>query len=67
MDILKAMTVKDYAMWELNAKCVRVRNRQQLEAKFKRKARRILNMKARYDQKKFSEILKEKLDKASTM
>lgn len=64
---MKAMTVRDYTVWELNAKCVRVRNRQQLEAKFKRKARRILNMKARYNQKNFSEILKEKLDKAGTM
>jgi hypothetical protein len=39
-DIIKRETVKDYTSWDLNAKCVRVKNRQELESKFKRKARR---------------------------
>lgn len=40
MDKLKKETVVDYTAWDLNAKCVQVKNRQKLEAKFKRKARR---------------------------
>ena len=40
MDIMKRETAIDYTSWDLNTKCVKVKNRQKLEAKFKRKARR---------------------------
>lgn len=40
MDTMKKETVVDYTACDLNAKCVRVKNRQKLEAKLKRKARR---------------------------
>lgn len=41
MDNLKKETVKDYTAWDLNCpRYVRVKNRQRLEAIFKRKARR---------------------------
>lgn len=40
MDKMKRETVKDYTAQDLNAKCVRIRNRQKLEAKIKRSARR---------------------------
>lgn len=40
MDSMKRETVIDYTSWDLNAKCVQVKNRQKLEAKLKRKARR---------------------------
>ncbi len=40
MDAMKRETVVDYTAWDLNAKCVQVKNRQNLEAKLKRKARR---------------------------
>ena len=41
MDNLKKETVKDYTAWDLNyPRYVRVKNRQRLEAIFKRKARR---------------------------
>ena len=40
MDIMKRETVIDYTSWDLNTKCVKVKNRQKLEAKLKRKARR---------------------------
>ncbi len=40
MDDMKKETVIDYTAWDLNAKCVQVKNRQNLEAKLKRKARR---------------------------
>lgn len=40
MDKLKKETVVDYTAWDLNTKWVQVKNRQKLEAKFKRKARR---------------------------
>lgn len=40
MDDMKKETVVDYTAWDLNAKCVQVKNRQNLEAKLKRKARR---------------------------
>lgn len=40
MDIMKKETVVDYTSWDLNTKCVKVKNRQKLEAKLKRKARR---------------------------
>ena len=38
--IMKKETVIDYTSWDLNTKCVKVKNRQKLEAKLKRKARR---------------------------
>ena len=40
MDKMKRETVKGYTSQDLNAKCVRIRNRQKLEAKIKRSARR---------------------------
>lgn len=40
MDNLKKETVKDYTAWDLNCKFVCMKNRQKLEAIFKRKARR---------------------------
>ena len=40
MDRMKRETVKDYTAQDLNAKCVPIRNRQKLEAKIKRSARR---------------------------
>lgn len=41
MDKLKKETVKDYTAWDLNCpRVVKVKNRQRLEAVFKRKARR---------------------------
>ena len=41
MDALKKATSRDYTAWDLNCPhYVRVKNRQKLEAKFKRKARR---------------------------
>ena len=40
MDIMKRETIIDYTSWDLNTKCVKVKNRQKLEAKLKRKARR---------------------------
>lgn len=40
MDYMKRATVKDYTEQDLNAKCVRVHNRQKLEARAKRSARR---------------------------
>lgn len=41
MDALKRMTCKDYTSWDLNCpQYVTVKNRQKLEAMFKRKARR---------------------------
>ena len=40
MDRMKRETVKDYTAQDLNAKCVHIRNRQKLEAKIKRSARR---------------------------
>ena len=40
MDKLKKETVVDYTAWDLNTKWVQVKNRQKLEAKLKRKARR---------------------------
>lgn len=40
MDALKKETVKKYTSWDLNAKCVQVKNRQKLEHKIKRSARR---------------------------
>ena len=41
MDALKRMTCKDYTNWDLNCpQYVTVKNRQKLEAMFKRKARR---------------------------
>ena len=40
MDKMKRETVKDYTAQDLNAKCVHIRNRQKLEAKIKRSARR---------------------------
>lgn len=41
MDNLKKATTKDYTAWDLNCpRFVRVKNRQKLEAIFKRKARR---------------------------
>lgn len=43
MDDLKKATSKDYTAWDLNCpQVVRVKNRQKLEALFKRKARRKL-------------------------
>lgn len=43
MDDLKKATSKDYTAWDLNCpRFVRVKNRQKLEAIFKRKARRKL-------------------------
>ena len=42
-DLLKKLTNKDYTAWDLNCpQWVRVKNRQKLEAIFKRKARRRL-------------------------
>ena len=42
MDNLKKETVKDYTAWDLNCpRFVKVKNRQRLEAIFKRKARRV--------------------------
>lgn len=50
MDKLKKETVKDYTAWDLNCpRYVNIKNRQKLEAKFKRKARR----KLKKDLKKF--------------
>lgn len=41
MDELKRATCKDYTVWDLNCpRFIRVKNRQKLEAIFKRKARR---------------------------
>ena len=40
MDNLKKETTKDYTAWDLNCKFVCMKNRQKLEAIFKRKARR---------------------------
>ena len=40
MDIMKRETVIDYTSWDLNTKQVKVKNRQKLAAKLKRKARR---------------------------
>jgi hypothetical protein len=41
MDNLKKATIKDYTAWDLNCpRFIRVKNRQKLEAIFKRKARR---------------------------
>ena len=40
MDRMKRETVKGYTAQDLNAKCVHIRNRQKLEAKIKRSARR---------------------------
>jgi hypothetical protein len=41
MDTLKKATTKDYTAWDLNCpRFVHVKNRQKLEAIFKRKARR---------------------------
>lgn len=40
MDRMKRETVKDYTAQDLNAKCAHIRNRQKLEAKIKRSARR---------------------------
>ena len=40
MDNMKKETVVDYTAWDLNTKYVQVKNRQKLEAKLKRKARR---------------------------
>lgn len=40
MDTMKKETVVDYTAWDLNTKYVQVKNRQKLEAKLKRKARR---------------------------
>lgn len=40
MDDLKKETIKDYTAWDLNCKFVCMKNRQKLEAIFKRKARR---------------------------
>lgn len=51
MDDLKKATSKDYTAWDLNCP-VRVKNRQKLEAIFKRKARRKLK-------KALNKILKE--------
>lgn len=43
MDDFKKATSKDYTAWDLNCpRFVRVKNRQKLEAIFKRKARRKL-------------------------
>lgn len=43
MDDLKKATCKDYTAWDLNCpQFVQVKNRQKLEAIFKRKARRKL-------------------------
>jgi hypothetical protein len=43
MDILKKETIKDYTAWDLNCpRFCNIKNRQKLEAKFKRKARRKL-------------------------
>ena len=43
MDDLKRATCKDYTAWDLNCpQFVQVKNRQRLEAIFKRKARRKL-------------------------
>lgn len=45
MDALKRMTCKDYTSWDLNcSQHVTIRNRQKLEAIFKRKARRKMKM-----------------------
>jgi hypothetical protein len=41
MDNLKKDTVKDYTAWDLNCpRYIKIKNRQKLEAIFKRKARR---------------------------
>lgn len=40
MDKMKRETIKSYMAQDLNAKCVHIRNRQKLEAKIKRSARR---------------------------
>lgn len=40
MDAMKKETVVDYTAWDLNTKYVQVKNRQKLEAKLKKKARR---------------------------
>ena len=41
MDDLKKATCKDYTVWDLNCpQFIRIKNRQKLEAIFKRKARR---------------------------
>ena len=54
MDDLKKATSKDYTAWDLNCpQIVRVKNRQKLEAIFKRKARRKLK-------KALNKILKER-------
>lgn len=43
MDDLKKATCKDYTAWDLNCpRFIQVKNRQKLEAIFKRKARRKL-------------------------
>ena len=48
MDNLKKATVKDYTAWDLNCpRYVHIKNRQKLEAKFKRKARRKAKQKLR--------------------
>lgn len=57
MDDFKKATSKDYTTWDLNCpQVVRVKNRQRLEAIFKRKARRKLK-------KALDKILKEREDK----
>lgn len=40
MDSMKRDTIKQYTAEDLNVKCVHIRNRQKLEAKIKRSARR---------------------------
>ena len=40
MDNLKRETMYNYSSWDLNAKCVHIRNRQKIERMFKRTARR---------------------------
>lgn len=52
MDKMKRETVKDYTAQGLNAKCVHIRNRQKLEAKIKRSARR--KMKKELDKRRDS-------------
>ena len=49
MDYLKRLTCKDYTSWDLNCpRIVHIKNRQKIEAMFKRKARRKENEKLKY-------------------
>lgn len=55
MDYMKKATCQDYTTWDLNCpRIIHIKNRQKMEAKFKRKARR-------KEKQSFAEIMKERI------